>query len=646
MKKNKLYIYILSSILITSCGGGGGGGMSDNTYGDTGGSTTPVNTAPVITNTSTSISVAENQTSAFTITATDADNDSLTYTISGTDASLFSVSSSGVVTFNTAPDFENPSDSDTNNVYQLSAMVTDTSSANDTESFSVTVINDTSDDVTSTSYDGTVVQSGYVQSADVCIPVNNTCTGATYSTTTAADGTFSITLPSNISGSLIAENGFDPVTNDQANLNYSLGEPVKDQNIIISPLTTSLDIFSGLNYSSLKTALNIPSTHMLRFDDPFSNLSNAASSDIAAKYVQVSIIFETMEQLDTYTGGNDSAEYKFLSALSSRTGTETSLGDTTFIRDMLQNWNFSSFTLTNEMLENLSASLSSFLQVVTADTSNAHSYFASVAENNLTPVLKNITTGSADATTLNSIIFDTLTWVNSSATAYTGTFANPESALRTTSYEVGNSGSAYYTVDGINADSTPLIIYARVGDTIVFEPSSSSVFSGHPFELSSSANDTSGTNNIGANEGWDQSSHTLTVTSSTPTTIYPHCGVHSGMYTNGSIQIVDTFSQNLIDITSASGAIEVKGTVSVGPYKGASGYTRTVYLRTADAGSDQHAHQFNEYPGLTFYMPADQGYHGASMDTASITNFKTKSHYASSGNSNTGSGGGSGGTGY
>ena len=103
-------------------------------------------------------------------------------------------------------------------------------------------------------------------------------------------------LPSNISGSLIAENGFDPVTNDQANLNYSLGEPVKDQNILISPLTTALDIFTGLNYSSLKTALNIPSTHMLRFDDPFSNLSNAASSDIAAKYVQVSIIFETMDQ--------------------------------------------------------------------------------------------------------------------------------------------------------------------------------------------------------------------------------------------------------------------------------------------------------------------------------------------------------------
>ena len=70
-----------------------------------------------------------------------------------------------------------------------------------------------------------------------------------------------------------------------------------------------------------------------------------------------------------------------------------------------------------------------------------------------------------------------------------------------------------------------------------------------------------------------------------------------------------------------------------------------MYLRTADAGSDQHTHQFNEYPGLTFYMPADQGYHGASMDTATIPNFKTKSHYATS-VTGSGSGGGSGGTGY
>ena len=38
---------------------------------------------------------------------------------------LFSVSSSGVVTFNAAPDYENPSDADANNVYDLMASVSD-----------------------------------------------------------------------------------------------------------------------------------------------------------------------------------------------------------------------------------------------------------------------------------------------------------------------------------------------------------------------------------------------------------------------------------------------------------------------------------------------------------------------------------------
>ena len=63
--------------------------------------------------------------------------------------------------------------------------------------------------------------------------------------------------------------------------------------------------------------------------------------------------------------------------------------------------------------------------------------------------------------------------------------------FRTTTYAVGNSGSAYYTVDGIDADSTALVIYARVGDTIVFEPTANSVFSAHPFEISTTANDLS-----------------------------------------------------------------------------------------------------------------------------------------------------------
>jgi hypothetical protein len=71
----------------------------------------------------------------------------------------------------------------------------------------------------------------------------------------------------------------------------------------------------------------------------------------------------------------------------------------------------------------------------------------------------------------------------------------------------------------------------------------------------------------------------------------------------------------------------VKGTVSSGPFKGASGYTYKVYL-TSQEGSE-HTHEFYEYPGLTFYMTADQGYHGA-MDPSEDSMFKPKSHYATS----------------
>ena len=113
-------VLLFGLVSITACGGGGGGGGDSYTA-----PIAPTNNAPTITNSTSNYSVLENQTSAFTITATDADGDTLTYSIGGTDASLFSVSSSGVVTFNTAPDYENPSDADANNVYDLMASVSD-----------------------------------------------------------------------------------------------------------------------------------------------------------------------------------------------------------------------------------------------------------------------------------------------------------------------------------------------------------------------------------------------------------------------------------------------------------------------------------------------------------------------------------------
>ena len=150
---NKNYLLTLFSLFILiSCGSGGGmSGSSDGSgYGNT------MNSAPVITNSDMSISVQENQTSAFTVNATDSNGDTLSYSLSGDDSSMLSISSSGVVTFNTAPDYENPGDADANNIYKITASVSD-GSLNASMSFEITVTNDTSDDESYSAWDGNLI---------------------------------------------------------------------------------------------------------------------------------------------------------------------------------------------------------------------------------------------------------------------------------------------------------------------------------------------------------------------------------------------------------------------------------------------------------------------------------------------------------
>ncbi len=625
----KNYLVALSTLLIVACGGGGGGGGGGNYGGGDGYGNNP----PSITNSSTNYNAEENQTSAFTVTASDADGDTLSYSImSGSDASLFMISSSsGAVTFSSAPDFETPGDANQDNVYELVVNVTD-GSASDSQAFTVTVINDTSDDVVAEGYNGVLIRDGYIQGATVCIPVTGSdgtesCSGSTYVTSTNSDGTFSLEVDDNVATDvkIIAEDGFNPITGDQDAFTMSIADPTIDQNFVISPLSTVLDNDDRFTFATLKEKLGLDENFMIRFDDPYSNVNDEDLNKAAVVNAQGLVLLETLQVLQSESGATNltAATRLFDEVYERSSSTETSLGDTTLIRDILIDLDLPNYNISNVQLENLSGGLSSFVQKMYVDSNNEQAYFTTTARDYLLPFLISILEESASEAEINQLIFDTVGWISEKSSR---TNLDDIEDFRTTSYLVGNSGSAYYTVDGVNADTTPLVIYARIGDTIVFEPTTGSVFSAHPFEISTTANDTNGSNNIGSSEGWNQSSYTLTVTESTPTTLYPHCGIHAGMYTEGKIEIVTSFDQSLIDVTSASGGLEVSGTVSVGPYKGASGNTHTVYLRTADAGSDYHEHQFHELPGLTFYMPADQGYHGAS-NSSGQTKFKTKSHY-------------------
>ncbi len=94
----------------------------------------PVDDPPVI------INVSENTTFVTTVEATDPEHDELSFSITGgLDQALFEVdATSGALSFKSAPDFENPLDSDGDNLYVVVVSVSD-GLLSDSQTFHVVV---------------------------------------------------------------------------------------------------------------------------------------------------------------------------------------------------------------------------------------------------------------------------------------------------------------------------------------------------------------------------------------------------------------------------------------------------------------------------------------------------------------------------
>ena len=73
-----------------------------------------------------SFAYQENSASAiYTYQATDPEGSDVTWGLSGTDSNAFTISQTGVLTFNAPPDYENPTDSGSDNVYLVTVEVSD-----------------------------------------------------------------------------------------------------------------------------------------------------------------------------------------------------------------------------------------------------------------------------------------------------------------------------------------------------------------------------------------------------------------------------------------------------------------------------------------------------------------------------------------
>lgn len=152
---------------------------------------TPVNdNLPAFTSSAT-FNVAENQTAVGTVTATDADVpvQTVTFTITGgADAAKFNISSDGVLTFKSTPDYEIPTDAGGNNSYDLQVTADDGAGGAKTQNISVSVtpINDNSPVLTSSAAFSVVENNkavGTVTATDADLPSQT----LTFSITGGAD---------------------------------------------------------------------------------------------------------------------------------------------------------------------------------------------------------------------------------------------------------------------------------------------------------------------------------------------------------------------------------------------------------------------------------------------------------------------------
>ena len=88
---------------------------------------TNVNEAPAVTVITPTVYFVENASGPVAAYgATDPDGDTVMWDLAaGSDSDAFSISSTGVLTFKTPPDYENPADADTNNVYMVTVEASD-----------------------------------------------------------------------------------------------------------------------------------------------------------------------------------------------------------------------------------------------------------------------------------------------------------------------------------------------------------------------------------------------------------------------------------------------------------------------------------------------------------------------------------------
>ena len=509
--KFKSILPFVSVFILAACGGGGGGG-GDGTSNSGGYGATPTNTAPTINNSTNDYSTLEGETSGFMVNASDAEGDSLTYSLGGDDGSKMTVSTSGVVTFVTAPDYDIPGDANGDNIYSFNVSVSD-GNLSAAEGFTITVTNDTSDDVdTFAAWDGVLVKDDTYKPYDKHATSYNLIIGGLPDVT---DGF--VTNVANIANKMLTENDATNSVN---------------RNLLLN------------NFTQYKAFQRVGSTNMGSYDPALNNDNYAGWDNINDNYAVVDFIWEATSNSPTdeqtkagqinaivehllhtitlifdksYTSwGYEDASSDLVLAMNEAidggyydpTGNYGSLqanDPTLYSRIIAQEFAYW-MILTGWDLKALYApDVAPEWTILTAAEMETKLPLAQkLFTDTVNGVLVNPTQAYLDGLTFSSIPSSTAVAISVSVAA-------------------NNAGSGnVYVIDGVQRSSLTL----EVGKTYTFTHPT-----GHPLKFSTTSN--------GTHEGGSEyttgvttstaGSTVIEVTANTPTTLYYYCSIHSGM---------------------------------------------------------------------------------------------------------------------
>ena len=613
------YCALAAVATLMACGGGGGGSeggsynSSDSGYGST-------NSAPTWSASSEAVQIPENSTDVpLAATASDADGQSLTYSLEGEDAERFTLTSTGDLSFTSAPDFEAAQDVGTDNVYTVAIVASD-GAASASLSVSVTVTDvDENSGQTGGTVSGKVVSGTYLSQASVFqdIDGNGLKADDEPGALTDANGQFAFDVDDYLSGPILSLGGVDPSSGSSYGAAYLLngGIPSSDP-LIISPIG-SLLISSAEEGDTLASgviqALDITESAATR--DPLTALSDNASGAerVALNNAQLSVLTASLSAI---TGLSTTSIEAAIAVRGAATSTRLVFSSVQLLADVASDLND---PVLNTFITEITGSVGRFLQQMSAADVATLGQFVDVGLRAV--VADSVAIAGGDTTLAEDYRTDVLGVVETNSS-----LANLSSQLpnfNEYSYRIseGAASGFQYTIDGADATATDIIVYARVGDTIRFDDVVA--LTSHPFRLGRSPESSP----LSEADGViiDNNHHVaLVVNENTPTTIYPYCQVHSNMFDRGRIEIVDTF-EGLQFPGLADTPLQVRGVVDAGKYDGAAGYTYDVYLtqEAAENASSQtiHQHRMEDMPSIPFFMPDGQGYHGA-VEPAASAEFK------------------------